>query len=111
MLRPARYALAATAGLALILAAAAPTAAAGKLQVKIDNLVFAPAKLTAHVGDTVEWTNADFVAHTATAKDGSFDVALPAGKTGSTVLKKAGHFDYYCKFHPNMKAEIDVVAK
>jgi plastocyanin len=26
---------------------------------------------TAHVGDTVEWVNADFVAHTATSRDGA----------------------------------------
>jgi plastocyanin len=26
--------------------------------------------VSAQVGDTIEWTNADFVAHTATARDG-----------------------------------------
>jgi plastocyanin len=27
----------------------------------------------------------------------------------SVVLKKAGNFDYYCAFHPFMKAKIQVV--
>jgi len=30
---------------------------------------------------------------------------------GRTVLKKAGKIAYYCRFHPNMTAEIDVAAK
>jgi plastocyanin len=29
-------------------------------------------------------------------------------KTASVVLKKAGDVDYYCKFHPNMKAKLTV---
>jgi plastocyanin len=44
----------------------------------------------------------------ATATGGAFDVMLPAGKSGSTVVTKAGTFDYICKFHPNMKAKVTV---
>src|SRR3954470_4654356 len=92
------------------LAAAAP-AAPSVVPIEIKGIAFPPAKITAKVGDTVEWMNKDFVVHTATARDGSFDVNLPAGKSGHTVLKKPGKISYYCRFHPNMKAEIDVVAK
>ena len=92
------------------LAAAIP-AAAGVVHVDMKNIGFAPAKTAAKVGDTVEWKNSDFVAHTATARNHSFDVTIPANKTASAVLKKAGTIAYYCRFHPNMTGEIDVSAR
>ena len=61
-----------------------------------------------HRQDTIEWTNKDIVAHTATARNGDFDVALSPNKTGSFVLKNAGAVDYYCRFHPNMKASLKI---
>ena len=60
---------------------AAPAHAGEVIEVKITELTFAPLNVTAHVGDTVEWTNSDFVAHTATATKGAFDVMIPAGAT------------------------------
>ena len=74
----------------------------------MENLVIAPAQATARVGDTIEWVNKDILAHTATAQNGDFDVTLPPKKTGTLVLKKAGTVDYYCRFHPNMKATLTV---
>ena len=47
-------------------------------------------------------------AHTATARNGDWDVMLPPKKSGTLVLKKAGTFEYYCRFHPNMKATLTV---
>lgn len=61
-----------------------------------------------HVNDIVEWTNSDFLRHTATATDGNFDVDLPAGATGRTILKRAGRVTYVCTFHPGMKGRLDV---
>jgi plastocyanin len=81
---------------------------AAVIRIAISNVAFPPKKVTARVGDTVEWTNKDFVAHTATARDGTWDVNLPPGKSGSTVMKKAGKIQYYCRYHPTMKGEIDV---
>jgi plastocyanin len=95
---------------AIALAAAAPAAAA-VVNIEIKGIAFPPANISAKVGDTVEWTNKDFVAHTATARDKSFDVILPPGKSGRAVLKKAGTIDYYCRYHPTMKGEIKVGAK
>ena len=63
---------------------------------------------TAKVGDTIELINKDIFAHTATARNGDFDVAMPPKKTVTFVLKKAGTIDYYCRFHPNMKAVLNV---
>ena len=74
----------------------------------MENLEITPAVVSAKVGDTVEWINKDVFAHTATARNGDFDVNLPPKKTGSFVLKKAGTVDYYCRYHPNMKATLKV---
>ena len=85
------------------------SAQAATIQVTIDKLAFAPASVTAKVGDTIEWVNKDGFAHTATATNKDFDVSVAAGKSGTVVLKKAGAVDYFCKFHPNMKARVTVV--
>jgi plastocyanin len=86
---------------------AVPTEAA-TIQIVMQNLDISPAEASAKVGDTIEWTNKDIVAHTATARNGDFDVMLPPNKTGSFVLKKDGAVDYYCRFHPNMKATLKI---
>jgi plastocyanin len=84
------------------------SADAATIQIVIDNLVFSPAAASAKVGDTVEWVNKDVFAHTATALSGDWDVPLPAKKTATQVLKKAGTVEYYCRFHPNMKAILTI---
>jgi plastocyanin len=92
----------------LTLAAMAVPAHAATIQIVMENLVVSPAEVSAKVGDTVEWINKDVFAHTATARNGDFDVALPPKKTVTSVLKKAGTIEYYCRFHPNMKAVLTV---
>ena len=37
-----------------------------------------------------------------------FDVMMPRKKCGTIKVTKAGTFDYFCKFHPNMKARLTV---
>ena len=81
---------------------------AATIQITMENLVISPADASAKVGDTIEWTNKDVLAHTATARNGDWDVTLPPKKNGSLILKKAGTVDYYCRFHPNMKATLAV---
>jgi len=93
---------------ALVLVLAAGSARAETIHIKIDKLAFAPAQVTAHVGDTIEWANADFLAHTATARNGAFDVMIGANRKASAVVKAAGTVDYYCKFHPNMTGKVVV---
>jgi plastocyanin len=88
--------------------AMAVPAHAATITITMENLVISPAEATAKVGDTLELVNKDVLAHTATAKNGDFDVTMPAKKTVTYVLKKAGSIDYYCRFHPNMKATLKV---
>jgi plastocyanin len=84
------------------------SAHAATIRLSMENLVISPAEATAKVGDTIEWINKDIFAHTATARNGDFDVAMPPKKIVTLVLKKAGTIDYYCRFHPNMKAVLNV---
>jgi plastocyanin len=102
-MQPGRIAL-----LALLCVLCAVPAHAATITVVIDKLVFTPAEITVKAGDTIEWDNKDILQHTATAKDGSFNVLLPPNKKGSVVVDKAGTFEYFCKFHPNMKGKITV---
>ena len=78
--------------------------------VTIKDYTFKPATITVPVGTTVDFTNQDSTAHTATSKEsGAFDTeAIQPGKSGSVTLEKAGTFTYYCVFHPFMKGTIVV---
>jgi plastocyanin len=107
-MREMQYRLA-VAGLIFVLLAA-PSAAGEVVRVAINDLAFSPAEVTAKVGDTIEWVNGDFVDHTATAKNGAWDVAIAAGKSAQLPLTTAGTFAYFCKIHPGMTGTINVVA-
>jgi plastocyanin len=89
---------------------ASPSFAAGPPvhRIVIDNLAFGPAPDGLHVNDIVEWTNSDILQHTATATDRSFDIDLPAGATGRTIMKRAGGVSYVCRFHPGMQGRLEV---
>lgn len=99
----------------LALGATSVPAAAETVKVGIDHLIFSPADIKAKVGDTIEWINQDVVAHTATLGKTSllkaWEVIIPAKKTAELKLTEAGTMDYYCRYHPNMKARITVTAK
>jgi len=92
----------------LLLVLALRSADAAVIQIKMAQVAYAPAQVSAHVGDTIEWTNEDIVAHTSTARNGAWDVIVqPKGK-GSVALKSAGTIEYYCRLHPNMVGSITV---
>ena len=93
---------------ALLFGAMAVPAQAETIQITLENLGFVPAEVSAKVGDTIEWINKDVLAHTATARNGDFDVTTPPKKTVTSVLKKAGTIEYYCRYHPNMKAVLTI---
>jgi plastocyanin len=92
-------------------APAAATATAGDPGDTISDYKFSPASLTVHVGDTVSWTNAGPSAHTATARNGSFNTGLlQKGQSGSFTFSHAGTYSYYCTVHPFMHGTIVVLA-
>jgi plastocyanin len=94
---------------ALLFGAMAVPAQAATIQITSTDLVFAPSEVSAKVGDTIEWINKDVFVHTATARNGDFDVMMPPKKIVTSVAKKAGTIEYYCRFHPNMKAVLTIV--
>jgi plastocyanin len=90
------------------LALSSPALAGETIRVTINQLKFDPPKISAHVGDTIEWTSSDFVVHTATAKNKDWDVTIPAKGIGRVTLAHPGDVDYFCRFHPNMTGQIQV---
>ena len=77
---------------ALVCLLAATHARADVVQIKMEKLGFIPAQVTAHVGDTIEWINADFVAHTATVRDGAWDVLIPSMPAKASCLRRPGRW-------------------
>ena len=61
-------------------------------------------------GDEVMIKNEDSEAHTVTSRDeGAFDVKVDGGSTAMlTVPDKAGSYDFYCIYHANMEATLEV---
>ena len=77
-------------------------------RIEMNNVAFAPVEITVRNGDTVEWDNRDPVAHTATSKQGAFDVNVPPRQKRDKVMTQPGTFTYVCRYHPNMKGRIVV---
>ena len=93
--------------LVLALLAFAMPAYAANHAVQIKGMKFSPSKISAAVGDTITFTNADSVHHTATALDGSFDTGrLAKGKSAKVMIAAAGRHDFKCMFHASMKGTI-----
>ena len=93
--------------IAMMAPASAAPAQAKTIEVTIDAPQYAPPEIEAKAGDTVEWTNKDILAHTATMR-GGWDVMIPPNKAARVLLKRPGQIEYYCRFHPNMRGRITI---
>jgi len=94
---------------AVLLMPMPPASAAPRTHIiVIDKMKFGAMPTGLHAGDRIVWLNKDMFRHTATAKDGSFNVDLPAGGKGRTVLQRPGTFAFTCKFHPGMRGVLKV---
>lgn len=91
----------------------APASAATATQARrvhvivIDKMQYGPMPTDVRVGDVIEWTNKDILEHSATARDGRFDVDLKPGASGH-ITATAGTLVFFCKFHPTMTATLVV---
>ncbi len=74
-----------------LVSGASISALAATVQITMDKLEIAPAQVSAKVGDTIEWVNKDPFAHTATAKNGDWDVMLPPKKSGNAGFEESRH--------------------
>ncbi len=92
----------------------APVAATANGNAFTGGLSFAPAQITAKVGQTVRWTNTDVIApHTITEDHGLFDLVgndvngtpvTPSGfgpKSFVDLTLVAGRIAYFCRVHPD----------
>ena len=103
-----RLTLIAASGAALLLLPPPAAAAARTYTVVIDKMKFGALPVDLRKGDAVLWVNHDFLRHTATAADHSFDVDLPAGAQAKTVIKRSGSIPFSCRFHPGMRGVLQV---
>lgn len=79
-------------------------------RVTIANMAFGPVPTGLKVGDAIEWVNDDIFQHSATARDGSFDVDLAPKAQARTMLKAPGTIDFYCRYHPGMTGRLVVAS-
>ena len=98
------------AGLAVLLLTSPAIAAAAPRThvVVIDKMKFGPVPAAVRPGDTILWVNKDMFRHTATARNGSFNVDLPPNSRGKTVIRAKGTLPFYCKYHPAMTGTLKV---
>lgn len=86
----------------------APAPAAATRTIVIDKMAYGPAPPGLMVGDTLVWRNADIFRHSATARNGAFDIDLQPGASGEVTLKSPGVIDVYCRYHPDMTLRLTV---
>jgi len=82
---------------------------AAAVTVNIQNFAFDPPEVTAAVGETIGWTNADSAPHTATTDDGACDTGnIAQDASAGLVFDAAGTYTYHCNVHPNMTGTITI---
>ena len=96
------------AGAALLAVPVTSQAAPHTYPVTIRQMAFSPAPTGLRVGDTIEWVNDDIFLHSATSKDGGFDVTLKPKAHVRMVLTKPGSFAFVCRYHPGMGGRLTV---
>ena len=79
--------------------------------VRIEGFAFGPDAVTVARGATVTWTNRDGATHTVTQNGALLDSPdLATGDTYEVTFDEPGAYEYFCKFHPAMRATITVEA-
>ena len=75
--------------------------------VVIEQMVFTPAELTVHKGDTIVFINKDILAHDVTEKDSKW--ASPKLNMEDSWTKVADDsFEYFCSIHVVMTGKVNV---
>ena len=86
----------------------------------LGNKAFSPDHIKVKVGGTIIWTNDDNNIHTVTSGvpntpsagqvfDSGLTSLIAPSKTYSHKFTNAGEFSYFCRIHPTMVGEIEVV--
>ena len=96
-------------GAALACALAPLAAQTAGFEVKIDNFVFSPGRLTVKAGTTVTWINHDDIPHTVAAQDRAFkSKVMDSDESFSFTFSTPGEYSYFCSLHPHMTGTIVV---
>lgn len=92
-----------------------PADTQGPNDVWIQSSSFNVANLEIEAGTTVTWTNKSSMDHTVTSgtrggdNEGDlFDRTVGPGETFSFTFEDAGSYEYFCRFHSGMDAEVTV---
>ena len=95
----------------LVSAARGQTGSPKVHHVEISGFSFNPEALAVKPGDTIIWTNQDIAPHTATASDNSWDTGtITQGKSKKIRITRDFSPEYFCRFHPQMRAKLQIAA-
>jgi plastocyanin len=88
----------------------ASSSSGGEVEIKMQNIQFAPKDTTVKAGQKVKWVNEDSVDHNVTADSGADFKSDNFGKGGSFefTADKAGTIKYECTLHPGMTGTLTV---
>jgi plastocyanin len=88
----------------------AASSSGGEVEIKMQNIQFAPKDTTVKVGQKVKWVNEDSTDHNVTADSGADFKSDDFGKGASFefTAEKAGTIKYECTLHPGMTATLNV---
>ena len=86
----------------------ASAANAASYVIEMKDLRFGPAPKELKIGDEIVWKNSDILRHTATARNGDFDVTIEPDTSKASTLSKAGEVSVFCRFHPDMMLQLTV---
>lgn len=102
-------------GWAMLSVAAWPKPSEGATRtwsVDIRRFSFAAERLSIPAGDRVVCHNRDLVPHTATAIEEAWDTGpIDPGQAAGLTFTAPARFEYYCLFHPQMRAVLEIVAR
>lgn len=89
---------------------AASSGGGGEVEIKMQNIQFAPKDTTVKVGQKVKWVNEDSTDHNVTSDSGADFKSDDFGKGSSFEFTpdKAGTIKYECTLHPGMTATLNV---
>jgi plastocyanin len=94
--------------------ATGPTGATGETnggggtEITIEGSAFDPSTITVSGPTEVTVTNNDGLPHTFTLDDGSADLALGAGESGTVTVDISETTGFHCAIHPSMTGTVEV---
>jgi plastocyanin len=96
---------------ALLLPTGVPSAqAAGNTHaVRIEGMKFVPGRIEVAAGDTIVWTNKDFLPHSVTSAAARIESGdLTQDRSWKFVARNKGEIQYICRLHPVMRGAVVV---